>query len=178
MDYSHSIVNRSNSQRNERNGSAWHYRQSLLPYHRRGIFNCTLCYLCCINRMDVVRQIGLYILFAAINILMAAIHDAIRRHEISIARFRPIHHGYWAAGYLLATGLLWPAWPLMIAVILQRLALFPLAFNFFAEKPLFNLSKTSKALTDRLLLWVGFRSTEIVTIVALVLSIVLLTIKK
>lgn len=88
-----------------------------------------------------------------------------------------IRHGWWAAAYgaLIAIPyLFFKDWLLVGSLALLHLSVFPVVYNIKAGLPAFFLSKTTTALTDRLMVWIGLTSTEIVNFLALAGSILLL----
>jgi hypothetical protein len=69
----------------------------------------------------------------------------------------------------------WPGgWWFIGSILLLHLSVFPVAYNRLAAPSTFYLSKTTTALTDRIMSWLGMKSTEWVNIGAFILSIGLL----
>lgn len=127
----------------------------------------------------VFMLLAVWFVYGAINIGFAEWNDAIRRKRILKKDPRQINHPLWAAFYCLVCTpmyLFFKDWYLVGSVLLLHLSVFPVAYNRYADQPAFNLSKTSTAITDRLMVRAGLKSTEIVNIAAFFFSTSLLVI--
>lgn len=120
--------------------------------------------------------IATWVVFILINIGIAEWNDHVRRVRIRLGDPRQIEHPWYA---LLYCALCYPvfyisnSWVELISILLLHISVFTVAYNRFSDNPAFNLSRTSKALTDRLLVSLGFKSYELVAVTAFCISAVL-----
>lgn len=114
--------------------------------------------------------------FNALNIVIAEWNDHVRRVRIRLGDPRQIEHFWYGLGYGLLCGGAWyisRSWIGFFSILLLHISVFTVAYNRFSDNPAFNLSRTSKALTDRLLVKLGFKSYEVVAVSAFCISVVL-----
>lgn len=126
--------------------------------------------------MKPVFIIIVWLVFVVICVILAEWNDAIRRRRIAKGNPKQIEHFWWAAGYGIPCGVIWyisRSWLEVGSLALLHISIFPVAYNHFAEQPAFHLSRTSKAFSDRFMVWIGLKSTEAVNIPAFALSIAL-----
>jgi hypothetical protein len=125
----------------------------------------------------VIAAIVTWLAFCGINTGIAWWNDHVRRVRIRIGDPRQIEHFWYGLGYCLLVAAAWyfsRSWWQIGALLPLHLSVFTVAYNLYSDNPPFNLSKTSKALTDRFLVWLGFKSYEVVAVAAFILSIVFL----
>jgi hypothetical protein len=127
--------------------------------------------------MRTLLIILIFVLYHGINILIAWINDRIVTMRIANKNPNQINHFLWGAIYLATVIPIYflfpkPAW-LMGAIILLHLSIFPVSYNLFRGNAPFALSKTSNAVTDKFMVDVGLKDTEIVNIGAEIIAIVL-----
>jgi hypothetical protein len=128
-------------------------------------------------------QAIIFLLFVAINAGIAFLNNQERLANIADNVTTQVNHALWTLTYivlvsivLLTAGLI-EGWPLHVfeflaaAIIAQRLSIFPVFYNLFAKLPPFNLSRTTTALTDQLLVDVGFKNSAFINILMFVLSL-------
>ena len=126
--------------------------------------------------MRPIFIIAVWLGFILINISIAEWNDHVRRVRIRIGNPKQIEHFWYGLGYCLLCGAVWyisRSWIELISLLLQHISVFTVAYNLFSDNPAFNLSKTSKALTDRVLVARGFKSYEFVAVTAFCVSAVL-----
>jgi hypothetical protein len=126
--------------------------------------------------MSAVFIIAVWFGFVLINICIAEWNDRVRRIRIRIGNPKQIEHFWYGLGYcLLCYGVFYisGSWIEFVSILLLHISVFTVAYNLFSDNPAFNLSKTTKALTDRLLIKLGFKSYEFVAITAFCISAVL-----
>jgi len=118
-----------------------------------------------------------YILYLFVNAGIAILNRDEREHNLRHRINKQINHFIWGGIYI---ALMIPAWFIIhswwfiLAITLQHLWFFAPLFNILIGMPVFNLSKTSSALTDRALVALGFKSTEKVILATFIISVVLL----
>lgn len=94
-------------------------------------------------------MITVQIIFMAINIIMAWWHSRLIKAD------RPILHGYWGGGYLLAAALVafigygWEGKMLFLLLLLNRKFVSDISLNLFRGKNVFYVSKTTASLVDK-----------------------------
>jgi hypothetical protein len=121
-----------------------------------------------------------YAFYVYANIGIAEINRNIVRMRQHQGNPKQIEHPLWATIYcmLIAPSWFWlHSWYYVLALLLLHLSVFPVAFNMYMGEEMFHLSKTSKAITDRIMVWMGFKDTFIVNAVALIISITLFIIQ-
>lgn len=116
-----------------------------------------------------------WIIAIAVNILIAWTNDLIRRDAIKKHIVRSIHHGWWAflyTGLCMIPYLIDKNWFEVASVLPLHISVFPVFFNWFSDKTLspFRLSRTSTAISDRFMVWIGLKSAEGVNIAGFILS--------
>lgn len=128
--------------------------------------------------MNPVWLISLYIVFVGLNFCIAWSNDQTRRYRIAHKITKQINHFVWGAAYTAAclVPLIWFSWPFSAAIFLQHICFFPIFYNAQSgQDDIFHLSTTTTALTDRILVKLGFKTTEAVNLVGLFASLGLLT---
>jgi hypothetical protein len=126
--------------------------------------------------MSALAIIGIWLGFAALNIGIAWWNDHVRRVRIRLGDPKQIEHLWYGLGYSLLCGGVWyrsRSWIDFFSILLLHISVFTIAYNRFSDNPAFNLSRTSKALSDRLLVSLGFKSYEFVAVSAFCISVVL-----
>lgn len=124
--------------------------------------------------------VGIWCLFVAICILTAEWNDSIRRKRIKDGNPKQIEHFWWFFAYcILCSGVFYIShnWIQIGSILLLRASVFPVSYNMYAGLAPFNLSKTSKAIFDRLQVRLGLESSEEVNIIAFCISVILLFIQ-
>lgn len=132
----------------------------------------------------MIVKILIYILFIAINILLAYQNNYVRLKRIKERNTKQIEHTLYGLAYLIIC--LIPVfilgysthWFLLGSLLLLHISIFPVMFNSFAGTSSFNLSKTSTAFTDKLMVKIGLKNTEDVNIIAALISIIFLLFNK
>ena len=87
------------------------------------------------------------LIFTAINIALGWWHARL------IKQNRPIKHGWWGLGYVVAAGVvtfLLKDWILFILLLLIRKVVFDLSLNIFRGLPPFHVSLTTTSILDKL----------------------------
>jgi len=86
-----------------------------------------------------------------------------------------INHVLWGGIYSVPCIISWfcsgHSYWYVLALAAQHLAYFPIFYNYYQGLPMFNLSKTSASIIDRFQVSLGFKSSEIVNIGSLLVSI-------
>lgn len=119
----------------------------------------------------------LFIIYVLINVLIAKINAATVAHRIAVKDTRQINHFAWGLYYAAACAvpLFWKVDLLLIASFVPlHLSIFPVFYNLFRGLYAFELSKTSNALTDKLMVKMGLKDTEVINVCCMVLSVILL----
>lgn len=127
--------------------------------------------------MTAAFIIGVWGLFFLANIAIAEWNDTVRRNRIKKGNPKQIEHFWYGLGYgLLCGGVFYisRSWIELISILLLHISVFTVAYNRFSDLPAFNLSKTSKAITDRLLVKLRLKSYEPVAVPAFCISATLL----
>lgn len=120
-------------------------------------------------------QVIIYLVFIAINVGMAKLHNWLRIRAIQNGK-KAISHGWWGLIYGGMCALAFSYGVSFISsIVLLHASIFPVAFNIYSKLPAFHLSLTSTALFDRALVKLKFNDTEAVNVIAQLLSIGLLT---
>ena len=119
-----------------------------------------------------------YIFLIALNILLAYSNNKVRLKRIKEKNYKQIEHFWYALVYtVLCLGLSggYRINPYhFVSFLLLHLSIFPCAYNVFYGNPVFYLSKTSEALTDRVMVKIGLKDTKGVNLTALIISFLLL----
>lgn len=127
--------------------------------------------------MTALVIIAIWLGFALLNIVIAWWNDRVRRARIRLGNPKQIEHFWYALGYSLLCAGVWyrsRSWVELISILLLHISVFTVAYNLRSDNPAFNLSRTSKSLTDRLLVSLGFKSYEFVAGSAFVSSLLFL----
>lgn len=125
--------------------------------------------------MKPLFVIIVWFIFVGVNIVVAESNDSTRRRRIANKNPKQIEHFWYALGYLLLCGIpfyISRNWWELFSLLLLHLSIFPCAYNLFSGNPLFHLSPTSNAITDRFMRWCRLKSTEEVNIISFCLSII------
>ncbi len=118
-----------------------------------------------------------WIAYCGINVFIAWVNRRIVEYREMVKNTKQINHPLWAAIYCAACLPMWfilHSWWFMGALVFLHISIFPVAFNRYSDLPAFNLSKTTTAITDKIMVKIGLKSTEAVNIGAFLLSIGLL----
>ena len=129
--------------------------------------------------MSIGLIILVFIVYHGVNIVIALINANIVSERIINKNPNQINHFLWSLIYfatIIPIYFLSHSFWLIGGIILLHLSVFPVAYNLFRGLAPFNLSKTSQALTDELMVDLGFKSTEIVNFSAEIIAIALMTI--
>lgn len=121
--------------------------------------------------------IVVWAIFSVGNIALAEWNDTIRRNRIKEGNPKQIEHFWWGLAYCICCGAVFYIsrnWWQFFSLLLLHLSIFPVSYNLFAGQPTFALSKTSKAITDRWMVKLGFKSTEEVNIISFCISLIFL----
>jgi hypothetical protein len=150
---------------------------SLRLHRRRGGNHLTF------YKKDSMTQVIIFLMFIGVNAGIAFLNNEERLANIADKITTQVNHVGWTVVYLglmvmiiLTVGLV-SRWPLHVfeflgsAILFQRLSIFPVFYNLFAKLPPFNLSRTTTALTDQLLVDVGFKNSAFINILMFVLSL-------
>lgn len=140
-----------------------------------------------------MKYILIYIGFVGLNVLIAWVNNQTRQRRLNHHNYKQICHPAWGFYYCCACLVpyvflhspvimhIWiipikMIWALPIALLFQHLCFFPVAWNVLAETPsIFFLSRTSSAWTDKIMVRIGLKSTEIVNFAAMIISFTFLT---
>lgn len=120
--------------------------------------------------------ISIWLLFILINIMLAWQNDMVRRKRIAENNPKQIEHFLYFLGYCALIGVIYwkvHSWVEVVSLLLLHASVFPVSYNLCAGLPPFSLSKTSKAIFDRLQVKVGLKSSEEVNVIAFCVSIIL-----
>ncbi len=125
-------------------------------------------------------MIIIFVLYHFVNIGLGKWNAVIVQHRIDSGNPKQIEHFWWGLMY----GALCLPWywvyghnfMYVLALVPLHLSIFAPAYNSYRGLARFNLSKTSKAITDKTLVKMGFKSMEIPCAIAEVISIILLLI--
>lgn len=127
--------------------------------------------------MKPLFVITIWVIFAVGNIGIAEWNDTVRRKRIANKNPKQIEHFWYGLGYCILCGIPFCIsrnyWELF-SLLLLHLSVFPVSYNLFSGQPTFNLSKTSQALTDKIMVRIGLRSTEEVNIISFCISLIFL----
>jgi hypothetical protein len=121
----------------------------------------------------------LWVVYILGNVALGRWHGYLRTRAVAKGQTIAIRHGWWGLLYagLCAIPVVWShSWYEYGSLILLHLSIFPVTYNLASGISMFNLSKTSTAITDRLMVWTGLKDTEVVNISAMVASGILLII--
>lgn len=121
----------------------------------------------------------IFVIFLAwhgINIFIAWQNKQIVQKRIDHKDLTQIEHFWWGFGYLLICLPFYWVFNLWFALALipLHLSIFPVAYNDYRGLTPFNLSKTSKAITDKIMVRLGLQNTLLVNFGAEALSLILL----
>lgn len=122
----------------------------------------------------IAKFIIIYFLFHGINILFAWINRNIVQSRMSTGK--QINHFAWGSYYTVLCGLayLWQHdWFLVSSIVLLHLSIFPVFYNRFRGLYTFNLSPTSKAITDKIQVAIGFKNSKVANIGSQIISLIL-----
>lgn len=126
--------------------------------------------------MTIKFIIEVWLGFILVNIAVAKWNDRVRRIRIRIGNPKQIEHFWYGLGYCLLCGALFYKsrnWAQLGSILLLHISVFTVAYNRFSDNPAFNLSKTTKALTDKTLVKIGLKSYAPVAIPAFAVSLAL-----
>lgn len=126
--------------------------------------------------MSAIFIIIIWFGFVIINVCVAEWNDTVRRNRIISGNPKQIEHFWYGLGYCLLCGAVFyisRSWLELASILLLHISVFTVAYNRFSDLPAFNLSKTSKAITDRTLVRIGLKSYAPVAIPAFIISLVL-----
>ncbi len=128
--------------------------------------------------MNILIRIMVWVLFLFINVGLAWWNNKLRLQAIATKSNDAIQHGWQGFLYFILCSVPFIAshfnWFFLASLLLLHISIFPVAFNLYSGVPTFNLSKTSTALTDRFMVWLGLKDTEDVNICAMALSMILI----
>lgn len=119
--------------------------------------------------MTAVFIIAVFLGFSAINIGIAEWNDTVRRRRIKNGNPKQIEHFWYGLGYGILCGgvfYIFRSWTELGSILFLHISVFTVAYNRFSDNPAFNLSKTSKAITDKALVKIGLKSYAPVSIPA------------
>jgi len=131
----------------------------------------------------LVSRLIVWIIFVILNIVIAKSNDITRRKRIANKNSKQIEHFWYGLGYGILCAIpcfLLKSYTELFSLSLLHISVFPVMYNIYSKLPIFNLSKTSKAITDRLMVKLGLKSTKWVNIIAFclsLLSLVMLSLK-
>jgi hypothetical protein len=130
--------------------------------------------------MKPVFIISCWVIFFIGNICIAELNDSARRKRIANKNPKQIEHFWYGVGYGILCAIPFYIsrnyWQLF-SLLLLHTSVFACAYNKFSDLPLFHLSTTSKALTDRIYVKIGLKSIEEVAIFSFSISLVFLFIQ-
>ena len=121
--------------------------------------------------------ISVWVCYLAGSMALAGFNDIYRLSYERSGMKEKFKHWAWAAFYFLCclfSFWIFENWFLVFSLFLIHLSIFPIVCNMLAERPVFNLNKNSKLITDRILIKLGFKDTEVLNVTAFVISIILL----
>ncbi len=130
--------------------------------------------------MSTLFIIVTWVFFVGANILMGQQNDAVRRYRIANKNTKQIEHFWYGLGYCLLCGIpfyISRSWIELISLLLLHASIFPCAYNYFSDNPIFHLSQTSNSIFDKTLVKLGLNSTEEVNIIAFCLSVILIVVQ-
>lgn len=118
-----------------------------------------------------------WLIYVGVNICIAELNDKTRRKRIANKTYKQINHPLWSAIYCALCAIpiyISRSWIEAISILLLHISIFPISFNVFSGQSTFNLSKTTTAWTDRMMVKMGLKSTEEVNIIAFCISVILM----
>lgn len=128
-----------------------------------------------------MKAIIIWIFFIFLNIGWGILTSYFVNKQKENKTYKSIKHGWWGLVYVIlmcVTLLFFPfnfkLYCLLISLALLHLAIFPPIYNLKQKLYIFNLSKTSKALTDRFMVLIGLQDTKAVSYAAIAISVSLL----
>ena len=127
--------------------------------------------------MKTISFIALWNAYFLLNVIFAWWNVDIVHRNQKIGKTAQINHFLWAAFYFSLCATQWflfHDYYFIASILLLHLSVFPVVYNRDMGLPAFWLSKTSKALTDRIQVSIGLKSSVVVNIGAFILSIALL----
>lgn len=123
-------------------------------------------------------NIIIWLCFHCINALIAYINNHERLEHIATKNPAQVDHPLWGFLYGATCAIQWyfnkENWWLVGSILLLHISIFPVIYNLFSDVPVFNLSKTTSAITDKLMVKIGLKNTAIINITAYVISATLL----
>lgn len=128
--------------------------------------------------MKLLWIILIFLLWHAVNIFLAWQNKQLVQKRLNHKDFHQVEHFLWGLMYAalcVPWYFIFGLW-FTLALIPLHLSVFPIAYNDYRGMTPFNLSKTSKASTDKLMVKIGLKSTEGVNLASEGLSIIFLII--
>lgn len=122
---------------------------------------------------------AIWVIYVFLNVGIADENNDVRLKRIASGNPKQIEHFWYALGYTAACSvwfLIFKEWFFFSSLLIIHLGIFPTAYNIFSKLPIFNLSHTSTAISDRIMVKIGLKNTAIVNIAATALSIIFLII--
>lgn len=121
--------------------------------------------------------ITVWVIFAVGNIFIAELNDSTRRRRIANKNPKQIEHFWYALGYCILCGIVFYIsrnyWELT-SLLLLRSSVFAVAYNLFSENPAFYISGTTNSAYDRMLKFLGFKSSEVPVFITFIMSLLFL----
>ena len=124
----------------------------------------------------MILRIIIWFGYALVNVALAGINSNIVKHRISTGDKNQINHVAWSFYYILLFTpmfFIFKNWYFIGGLILLHLSVFPVAYNLFMGLKPFNLSTTSKSITDRIMVKMGLKNSILVNVLAFIFSIAL-----
>lgn len=121
--------------------------------------------------------ISVWVCYLALSMSLAGFHDIYRVSYMKAGMKERFKHWAWALFYFfccLFSFLFFHNWYLVVSLSLLHISIFPVVCNTLAERPVFNLNKNSTLITDRIMIKLGFKDTEVLNFSAFLISVVLL----
>ena len=127
--------------------------------------------------MKPIFIIAAWVVFALGNICIAEWNNTVRLKRIANKNPKQIEHFWYALGYCILCGVVFYIsrnyWELA-SLLLLRSSVFAVAYNLFSENPAFYISGTTNSAYDRMLKFLGFKSSEVPVFITFIISLLFL----
>ena len=126
----------------------------------------------------IAAEIIVFLAYHGVNVFLAWQSKQSVQRRINHKDLSQLNHFTWGLLYAGICALSFKfGWLFVASLIPLHLSIFPIWYNLFRGLELFNLSRTSKASTDKIMVRMGLKSTEVVNFAAELLATALLIIQ-
>ncbi len=128
--------------------------------------------------MTLALAILVFLAYHGLNVFLGWQNKQVVQKRLNHKDLRQIEHFWWALAYCIGCSPMYWCYNLWfaIAILFPHLSIFGPAYNLYRGFAAFNLSKTSKATTEMIMVRIGLKDTETVCIIAEVIAVILFTI--